>query len=171
MIDKEGLLRQIEQGVFVIEHHLHNRERWFGISADQSGNDWGLLAGLDPYQAISGDGDFGSDADDEALVLGTDDTTAIAGITKFDPHHIMVEAASNATEFVIRVIYGTGTMADAETAGQYSDVMISEAKKGSPIGVIMPRCDAGVHKMWIRVKNATNNATIDFHYGIHEYER
>ncbi len=171
MIDKIGLLRAIDLHTEISEHHLHNRERWFGKSADQSGNNWALAIGLTPYRAISGASDFGSDADDEAKVLGTDDTPAIAGHTMFDPHRIWVEAASNATEFFIRVIYGTGTMADAETAGQYSDIMVTEARKGEPMEVMMPRLDAGVDQLWIRVKNASDNAWIDFHYGIHEYDR
>lgn len=70
--------------VVEIERHLHNRERWFGISGDQSGNDWAVEAGLNAFRAISGNGDFGSDANDEAKVLGTADTPAISGRTKHD---------------------------------------------------------------------------------------
>ncbi|KKM05730.1 hypothetical protein LCGC14_1751110 [marine sediment metagenome] len=171
MIDRIGVLRKIEQAAFALENHIHNRERWFGKSGDQSGNNWGTESSLTPFRAISGNIAFGSDADDEALVLGTDDTPCIAGTTRFDPHTIMVEAASVATEYVIRVIYGTGTMADAETAGQYSDTMVTDAKKGEPLDIHMPRLTSGSHKVWVRIKNGTDNATMDFHYGIHEYER
>ena len=170
-VDIIGLLRQIEQEAYEIEHHLHNRERWFGISADQSGNDWGIEAGLTPYRAISGAGVFGADADDEAKVLGTDDTPAIADMTMFDPHRIMVTASSKATDWVLRLVYGSGTMAASEGLGQYSDMMVQEAKKGSPIDVIMPRTTCADCKTWIRAKNVTDNATIDFFVGIHEYER
>lgn len=153
----------------IVERHLHNRERWFGKSGDQSGNDWAVEAGLTPFRAISGDGVFGADANDEAKVLGTDDTPAIAGMTKFDPHRLMVTAASNANDWVLRFIYGTGTMAEAESAGQYTDVMVQEAKKGSPVDIMKIRCTCGLFKLWVRAKNATNNATIDFFIGIHEY--
>ncbi len=173
MIDKIERLRNAEKTSYEAEHHLHNRERWFGKSVDQSGNNWGTLASLTPYTAISAAGAFGSDPDDEALVLGTDDTPQIAGHTQYDPHRIMVTAASNATDSVLRLIYGTGTMADAESAGQYSDVMVTEARKGMPTEIKMPHDSivAGSTKIWMRLKNATNNATVDFFLGIHEYIR
>jgi hypothetical protein len=153
-----------------IERHLHNRERWFGISADQSGNEWALEDGLVAYRAISGNGDFGSDADDEAKVFGTDDLPAIAGTVKHDSHRLMIEAASNATTFVIRVIWGSGTMQAAITAGSYTTAMVTEARKGSPIELLSLQAVSGTDKLWVQVKNATNNATLDFFYGIHQYE-
>ena len=153
-----------------LERHIHNRERWFGISGDQSGNDWAIEAGLSPFRAISGNGDFGGDANDEAKVLGIADTPAIAGMTKFDGHRLMIEAASNANPWVLRIIWGSGTMAAAEAAGQYSDVMVTEAKKGSPVDDMFKRQTCGTDKVWVRAKNGTNNATIDFFFGIHEYE-
>jgi len=154
------------------DEHFHNRERWFGISADQSGNDWALEAGLTPFQAISGDGDFGGDADDEAKVLGSDDTPVITNKHFFDIHRILVITVSAATAYILRIVYGTGTMADAETAKQYSDVPYireSGVGRGRPIETMMPKLAAGT-KIWIRAKNATNNATIDFLAGIHEYD-
>lgn len=159
------LLAEIE----IVEQHLHNRERWFGKSVNQSGNNWGTKASLTPFRAISGSGAFGSDTNDAAKVLGTEDTPAITGMVLFDLHQIMVEGASNATEFITRVIFGTGTMAEAEAAGQYSDEMLTEARKGEPLDHIMPRLLCGMDKVWVRVKNASNNAWIDFHVGLHEY--
>lgn len=152
-----------------LHKHVHNRERWFGKSGDQSGNNWGTLASLTPFRAISGNGDFGSDADDEAKVLGTDDTPAIAGMTTFDFHRLEITAASNATDWIVRVIFGSGTMADAESAGQYSDFMVQEARKGSPVLLIMERRTCGTDKVWVKVKNGTDNATLDFFVGSHEY--
>ncbi len=163
---QSAALREIE----VVQDHNHNRERWFGKSADQSGNDWALATTLTMFRAISGDDVFGADPNDEAKIFGSDDTPAIAGMTLFDVHRIMVSATSNANDTVLRMIYGTGTMADAQSAGQYSDVMVTEARKGSPIPIMMPRLPAGM-QVWIRMLNATDNATIDFFIGIHEYER
>jgi len=166
--DGAALLEHIDHEVVEIAHHLHNRERWFGIVAPQTAVDWGEQTSLVPYRAISGAGIFGVDANDEAQVLGTADTPAIAGMAYFDAHRIEVLAASNADEYVLRLVYGTGTMAAAELAGQYSDMMITDARKGAPIDVLMPRIPAG-WQLWIRSKNAANNATIDFFIGIHEY--
>ena len=171
MIDYPGLLRRTEQEAYETEHHLHNRERWFGKLGAQTATDWGDEASLTPYRAISGNGVFGADANDEALVLGTDDTPAIAGMVSYDAHRLMISAASTATDWILRIIYGTGTMADAETAGEYTDVMLTEAKKGVPVDVMMPRTTCASCKVWVRAKNATNDATIDFFIGIHEYER
>jgi len=158
-------LHQLEE----VEKHLHNKERWVGISADQSGNDWALEAGLTPFRAISGDGAFGTDTNDEAKVIGTSDTPSTSGMSMFDLHRLEITASSNANDWVIRIIYGSGTMAAAETAGQYTDVMVQEARKGSPVDLIMPRRTCGTDKVWVKAKNATNNATIDFFAGFHEY--
>ena len=166
-----GAVKKTLLEVIDIEKHLHNRERWFGIAAPQTATDWGELASLAPYRAISGLGVFGADANDEALVLGPDNTPAIAGMTRFDAHRVLITAASNATDWVLRLIYGDVplTMVQCEALGQYSDFMVQEARKGSPVDVLMPRCHCTDGRLWIRAKNATNNATVDFFIGIHEY--
>ena len=167
----DPILVTIEQEAYEIEHHLHSRERWKGKTGTQTATDWSTPESLIPFRAISGTGAFGTDANDEAQVSGTADTPIITGMTKFDVHEIMLTAASNATDFILRIVYGTGTMADAETAGQYSDIMFQEGRKGAPIIIQMPRLTAGTDKVWMRAKNATNNATADFFIGVHEYER
>ena len=162
---------EVEQLAYEAEKHVHTRERWYGKTGSQTATDWGTLASLTPFRAKSGNGVFGEDADDEALVLGTADTPAITAMTKYDAHRLLVTATSNATDWVLRLIYGSGTMAQAETDGQYSDVMIQEARKGSPVEILMPRGTCGTTKLWLRAKNATNDATVDFFIGIHEYVR
>ncbi len=155
------------------DEHFMNRERWFGISGDQSGNDWALEAGLTAFQAISGNGVFGADGNDEAKIIGTDDTPVIAGKNFYMLHRLLVLTVSAATIYILRVVYGTGTMADAESAGQYSDVAYireSGVGRGAPIELKMPMLRAGTDKVWIRAKNATDNATIDFLVGLHEHD-
>lgn len=157
--------------VQVIEEHLHNREVWFGKSADQSGNNWGTVSGLTPYQAISGNGDFGSDADDEAKVLGSDDTPVFSGMTLVDCHRLMIDDTSRTTPYIMRLIHGTGTMAEAIAAGQYSIFIYkkeSAAGRGGPVEFRMNRHAVGT-KVWVQCKNATDNATVDFFLGHHEY--
>lgn len=161
----------IEQEVYEIERHLHNRERWCGKANPQTATDWCELSSLSPFRAISGNGDFGSDANDEALVVGTADKPSISGMVRYDLHRIMVTASGNANDWVLRVVYGSGTIGAAEGAGQYSDVMVQDARKGSPIEIMMPRLICGTDKIWLKGKNATNNATIDFFAASHEYER
>ena len=156
------------------ENHIHSLERWFGKSADQSGNNWGAVEGLTLFRAISGDGAFGTDANDEAKVLGSTDTPVIVGKTRYDPHRMLVYDSSVTTPWVLRIIYGTGTMADAETALQYTDIMVvvsaapGAGGDSSVFEIRMPKLAVGT-QLWAKAKNATNNATIDFYIGIHEY--
>ncbi len=154
-----------------IEDAIYNTESWVGKSADQSGDDWGSDT-LTVFQAISGSGDYGADADDEAKVLGADDTPIITGNTLFNLCSILIIAASVTTQYKLRIVYGTGTMAAAITAEQYSEVMIianpaATTATGVPINIKMPRLVSGT-KVWVQCKNATDNATIDFFAGLHE---
>ncbi len=165
--DQSLLTDQMEEH----DEHFHNREYWFGKSADQSGNNWGTRASLTPYQAISGDGDFGGDANDEAKCIGSADTPVRAGSTKFDFRRIQVVAVSSTTVYLLRIIHGTGTMAEAEAAGQYTECAFfrqSPPTRGDPADLVQEKIPVG-HKIWVRAKNATDNATIDFLAGLHEY--
>lgn len=169
----DGTSNSLAYRVHEIEKHFHSREIWYGISSDQSGDDW-AADNLNPYQAISGNGDYGSDPNDEAKVLGPDDTPVFTGMVKYDLHRLLIVDASSTSQYKIRIVYGTGTMADAITAEQYTEVMVKEdpalfGGSGQPLEIQMPRQDVGT-KIWIQCKNATNNATIDFFVGLHEYQ-
>jgi hypothetical protein len=169
-----GVSNSLAYRVEEIEKHLHSRERWLGIHGAPSGTDWADDT-LNPFVAITGAGVYGADANDEALVLGTDDTPSISGMVKFDIHRLLIIAVDNDTVWKLRIVYGTGTMADAVTAGQYSEVMVMfdsanpQLSAGMPLEVIMPRGTCGSTKIWIQARNATNNDTISFFVGIHEY--
>jgi len=174
----DGVSNSLAYRVHETERHFHSPERWFGKSADQSGNDWALSvsSGGMPtaYRAISGSAAFGSDANDEAKIIGTDDVSA-DGNVKFDVHRIAISAASVTTVYVLRLVWGTGTMADAITARQYTEVLIRRNPGGGenhiiPVVIQNPRHTYGTDKVWIQAKNATDNATIDFYVGLHEYE-
>lgn len=157
-----------------IARHFHGPERWFGKSADQSEDDWAADT-LTPFRAISGDGDYGADANDEAKVLGEDDTPVQAGRVYFDMHRVLVVGVSVNTEYKLRFIWGTGTMAAAITAGQYTEVLVKfdatnpQQSAGIPFDLRIRRLAAGT-QVWCQAKNATDNATIDFYIGLHEYE-
>lgn len=156
-----------------IETHLHHRERWFGKSADQSGDNWAADT-LTPYQAISGNNDYGSDANDEAKVLGSDDTPVITGSQFYDVHRILIVDASSDDVYKLRFAFGTSTLAAAVAAGDTTEIMIkfdsiSNVEADFPFDVAMPRVPAG-YKLWCQVWNATDNATVDFFIGLHEYE-
>ena len=103
-------------------------------------------------------------------MLGTDDTPAMVGSVKFDPHDLVIDASSHANPWVIRIVWGTGTFDEAVVAHQYSDLMVTEAKKGTPVTFKMRRLNSGADKVWVSGKSATNNATLNFFIGTHEYE-
>ena len=169
-----GVSNSLAYYVHAIEKHVHSPQRWLGMSADQSGTDWAIAAGLTAFQAISGASVFGVDANDEAKVLGTSDTPVIAGMVTFDAHMLLIKELSVDVPYTLRMVYGSDTMANEEAAGNYSDVMLHNIVTGSksggvPIPVMMPRLNCGIDKLWIRAKCATDNATADFFIGLHAY--
>lgn len=169
-----GIYNSLAYRVGEIERHFHSRERWFGKKTVQTATDWGDVT-LSPYRAISGANAYGSDVNDEALVLGTADTPAIAGMVKYDPHQIFIIACNADTIYRLRLVYGSGTMAAAIAAGQYTELVIKDdaAASSSPssaIPVNCPRLNCGIDQIWVQCWSATNNAYVDFLIGIHEYE-
>lgn len=172
-----GIFNSLSYRVHEIGTHIHGYSRWFGKSADQSGNDWNVpvsTAGMPTlFRAILGDSIYGEDANDEAKIWGTEDV-CVSGDTKFDIHKLEVIATSSSTVYVLRIIWGSGTMADAIAAGQYSEIMVLHDDaptddSSTPIDIMMPRITIGTHKIWIQAKNITDNATIDFYVGGHSY--
>jgi hypothetical protein len=171
-----GTSNSLAYRVHEIEKHFHNTARWFGISASQAGTDWSLsvsAAGMPTsFVAISGTNDYGADANDEALIWGTGDTMGTD--TKLDMHQIFITNSNSTTLWILRIAYGSGTLAAAVAAGTYSEIpVIADAAQGGSIDVIlpilMPRITIGTDKIWIQAKNATNNATISFLVGGHSY--
>lgn len=169
-----GTSNSLAYKVHEIERHFHGRERWRGKKAVQTATDWADDT-LSPFRAISGNNAYGAQANDEALVLGTADTPAITGNVRFDLHRLMMVGASSSTAYKLRIVYGTGTMADAITDGQYSEVVVMSDPAAAQvpheiIDVMMPRGTCGSTQIWLQCWNATDNATFDFLVGWHEYE-
>lgn len=162
---------EIYEETEILDTHIHGKEHWFGISADQSGNNWGGDT-LFPFAAQSGNADYLEAG--KAKVVGSTDTPVIPGGLYFDLHRILITGVSENTVFKIRFIWGTGIMVDAITAGQMSEVLIKfdainpQQSAGIPFAFIMPRLAVGT-KVWAQVKSLTNLATIAFYVGLHEY--
>jgi hypothetical protein len=170
-----GVSNSLAYRVHELERHFHGRERWFGKLAVQTATDWADNNIATPFRCISGNNDYGGDPNDEAQVIGTADTPAIAGNVKYDIHRLLIIDASSTTQYKLRVVYGTGTMADAIAAGQYSTIMVKidaavQQTPSAPVEIMMPRGTCASTKVWIQCWNATNNATLDFFAGWHEYE-
>lgn len=170
-INQADMLSEIEY----VEHHIHNRSRTFGKSADQSGDNWATEDRLMPFIATSGNNDYGADPGDEAKVFGSADTPFIAGQTYFDPGEIIVTNVSNDNVYIIRMIWGTGTMASAISAGQYStkpakfDSTNPQLTANTVVRINTPRIAAGT-KVWVQILNGTDNATLNFLIDAHGYE-
>ena len=170
-----GVTGSLAYNVQEIAKHFHNRSRVFGKSANQTGTDWSLEDSLTTFQAISGDGAYGADADDEAKIWGTGDATPVTGDVKFDMHRILVVELSVDSPYILRLVWGAGTMADAITAEQYSTFLVQyivagSKANGSEIVMMLPKLTYGVDKVWLQVKCATNNATADVLIKLHGYE-
>lgn len=161
----DNVLDEIE----IIESHIHGREHWFGISADQSGDNWGSDTLL-PFVVTSGDGDY----KDKTKLLGTDDTPIITGETYFDLDRILVTGVSENTVYKIRIIWGTGTMIDAISNNQFTEVLVKfdstdpQLSAGIPFDIVMPRLTVGI-LVWAQVKNLVDDATLSFFIGLHGY--
>ena len=168
-----GVSNSLAYKVHEIEKHFHNKARWFGKLGSQTATAWADEDSLVMYRAISGNNVYGADANDEALIFGTDDLPFGTGV-KFDAHMIFISALSVDTPYMFRIIYGSGTMADAITAGQYStfpamNIVTGSKAGGVPAMLMMPRITCGTDQVWIQCKCATDNATADFLVGGHEY--
>jgi len=170
----DGVSNSLAYRVHEIERHFHNKSRAFGKSADQSGTDWALEDSLTTFQAISGAGVYGADANDEAKIWGTGDATPATGDVKFDLHKILVVTLSVDSPYVLRLVWGTGTMANAIIAEQYStflvqNIVAGSKANGSEIEIMMPRLTYGTDKLWLQTKCGTDNATADVLVKLHGY--
>ncbi len=153
------------------EDHQHSLRRWYGKRNPQTATQWadGTTLVL-PYHAISGAATWGADANDEALLFGTADTLE-PGYLCGDFDEILVVANSSSTVYRIRFIWGTGTMAEAIIASQWSEIMFfrPNADNNRKVQVLhTPLIDIN-DKIWAQCANATDNATIDFYVGVHGY--
>ena len=170
-----GVSNSLAYRVHELERHFHGRERWFGKLAVQTATDWADNNIATPYRCISGLNAYGVDANDEAKVIGTADTPVLLGWVKYDIHRILIVDSSSTSIWKLQVIYGTGTMAAAIAADQFSTIMVKvDAAAGQtpnvPCEIMMPRGTCASTQVWVRGWNATNNATLDFYVGWHEYE-
>ncbi len=164
----------IQIGLEVHDSHFHNYDRWFGISGDQSVNDWAIEDGLAPFVATSGSNAYGS----AIKVLGTADTPNQSGMTIFDPHEIFVTDMNTNTMYYLRLIFdldGDGVANTAEGKGYYTttpfiapDTNVNRVG-GVPVHIRSKRVTAGL-RVWAKVKNALTAKTLNFYIGIHEYD-
>jgi len=166
-----GVKNSLAYRIMELERHFHNVERWWGalVAPDETN---AIEANVNrPFVAASGDNTWGA----AIPILGTDDNPVLATDAKFDIHRLLVtDLDDDTTPWRVRVIWGSGTSADAITAGQWTEMMTvtnavpGNRAGGSPIDVIMRREDIGV-KIWAQVWNDTDAEELSFFTGYHGY--
>jgi hypothetical protein len=154
-----------------VERHLHNWESWLGLPlvpnaevhcADRIGT---AVAAL---QINAGDDTWGS----WVCILGSSDTPARVGMTKFDLHRVMVTASQRTQPYFVQIAFGASGAA-ALAAGTYTEFVYrasSAVVEEAPIDIMVKRQNAGT-KAFARCYVPTQNlGTLDFFFGEHEYE-
>lgn len=106
-------------------------------------------------------------------LLQAGDTPRRPGNLRFDVNRVFVTAVTSTEVFIVRLLYGTGTDAEAEAAGQYTDVPLMSTgagtnSQGDPTSVIFKRVPIGT-KVWAQAKTITPFNTISIIFGISEY--
>lgn len=154
-----------------VYYHNHNVERWWGATGapdETNAIDANLTV---PFQATSGADEWGA----AIPICGASDNPVLSGMTEFDPHRLIITDMDSETDaWRIRLIYGTGTSADAIAAGQWSEVMLisriatGAISGGVPVDFRMPQISVGT-KLWAQSWNDTEDAVLSFFWGAHGY--
>jgi hypothetical protein len=157
----------------IIQHHIHNYERWFGAQATQAGP--GSQSRLTGFRVTSSAtaNTFGA----SIVVFDGTETPAQTGMTYFDFQRIQTINAENANKtYRIRFAnssLGQTSFADAVTAGAYSDICVTltnNAAQALPFIMFSKRLPSRT-KVWAAIASADAVAQwVDFVVGIHEYE-
>lgn len=154
-----------------VERHFHSYERWFETAASPSGETNiadAIGSGGGVFQIDAGNDDWGS----WVQILGSADTPAISGSAKYDLHMFAFTAAERNEIYFFQVGFGADG-ATALSAGTYTEAAFKPASNqidSGPVVVQSKRHAVGT-KVWARCKcPGQNTATLDFIFGLHEYE-
>jgi len=155
-----------------IERHFHSYERWAGAAAIPNAEIHvadNILTIPAAFQADGGNLTWGA----WLQVLGSSDTPVIAGSAYFDPHRFMVtDAEHDDTTYLFQVAFGASGAA-ALAAGAYTEGVFHTTgnKVGAAPAFIQTRRIAAGTKAWVRIcAVGQNTGTLDFYFGLHEYE-
>ena len=163
-----GVSNSLAYRVHEIEKHHHGSEFWWG--SDGSPDETTAIAATVsvPFVAVSGDNTWGT----AIPIMGTNDIPANAGDVRYDAHRLLVVDTGHTTPYRLRFVWGSGTSANAISAGQWTEIMFLASggpfDAGVPVNIQMPRGTIG-QKLWCQVWSATNLSEVDFYYGVHGY--
>ena len=166
-----GVSNSLSYRIMELERHFHNVERWWGAVAVPDETNAIEANVTRPFQATSGADTWGV----AIPICGTGDNPVLATDVKYDIHRLLVTDLDDETDpWRFRIIWGTGTSADAITAGQWTEMMLQSnavpgnRAGGQPIDVIMRRENVGV-KLCAQSWNNTVGEVLSFFFGCHGY--
>lgn len=161
-----GVNNSLAYRVGEIERHFHSHEKWYGVAGTPSATHKADRVAKDiaAFRIDGGDDAFGS----WVQLLGSADTTE-----KYDLHRLMVTAVERANSVhFIQIAFGADANA-AVTAGTFTEVVYKPAAvtaEEAPLEIQMRRQAAGT-LAWARaLAYDQNTGTVDFYFGIHNYE-
>lgn len=153
-----------------IRRHIHGRELWFGISGDQSGNDWALSGTLNPFVLTSGVGDWGA----WGKIVGPDDTPIFTGRLDFSIDRLLISEVEVLTPYLMQIVWGGTDGDDSLSLGNVSEFMYisstdNPSKAGGGPGVFRMSQVVNGTKVWARIKCASAS-TMDLFIGFHGHD-
>ena len=170
----KGILKEALE----IERHFHGNERWFGLAVSgeatathkaDSIDDYANDNVVAPFQIVAGNDNWGS----WVQILGSGDTPFADGMVKFDLHKLgIVDSGATNVHAFIQIGSGASGQAalDAKTyttiqyltpTNQAAEAAISFMDKRKAVGSLM----------WARCLGVGDDGlTLDFYFGLHEYE-
>jgi hypothetical protein len=168
-----GVSNSLAYRIHELERHNHSWERWFAKAAIPSGETHvadRISDSQTPFVLDGGNNTWGA----WVQILGSEDLPVMAGRVKFDPHKIVVVDMERVdTIHLLQVAFGE-TAAAALTSGDYTE-LVFKSPAGLPIDAVPIRLQTRRKdvdtKVWARVwAVGQTSGTIDFFYGLHEYE-
>lgn len=156
-----------------IERHFHGQEKWFGDALVPSGEihvaDRVTIAN-NPISLLSGNNIFGQ----WVQILGSGDTPVKSGSEFFDAHRYLVTTTDSTNVFVVQIVGGESSEIAAKIlAEDYTEILYIAPTNNNDSGIelVMSSRIPVSTKAWARTRCIGADAkTINFYFGIHEYE-
>lgn len=167
-----GVHNSLAYKVHEIERHLHSWERWFAAAAVPVGETHvadRISDSVTPFQLDGGNDTWGS----WVQILGSTDLPVIAGRAKFDPHELLItDMQRNNTIHFMQIAFGDSGAA-ALAAMDFTELVVKSSgvtTEAFPVRLQTRRQNVDT-KTWARTWSLGQvSGTVDFFYGIHEYE-
>lgn len=166
-----GVADSLAYKVAEIERHLYSYEHWMERAAVPNAEIHvadSIGSGLGSFLLDAGNLTWGA----WVQLLGSGDTPHLAGNALYDMHRLLIEATELNDLYFLQIGFGASGAA-ALAAFTYTELVVHPLnvnQDSGPIEMQIRRQAVGT-KAWARCMSPGNNtATINFFFGIHEYE-